>query len=273
MKYCFKKLATVVLILLFMGCDDVSTDKTDSKETDNSLDGKEFIATEIVQDGSAKDVVTDTTVSIRFNSNGSISASTGCNSLFGDYTIKNNVLSVFDIGSTLMGCDSERSEQEQLVQNLLTSSPEVLFDEDTITLVATLADGSELKVTLLDKEVATPDLALSQGTWKVNAIIVDSTHMGSDWGNPATFTFNDDGTFTLFTGCKPGKGNYAVEENEITFPDYSVTEIACENFDTSLETAVLNMLNSKSAITFDIDADRLTLMAGDNGLSLKAQTE
>jgi heat shock protein HslJ len=46
---------------------------------------------------------------------GQLSGTTGCNSLFGGYTLSGGAFEVGELGSTMMGCDAPRSAQEQQI--------------------------------------------------------------------------------------------------------------------------------------------------------------
>ena len=80
---------------------------------------------------------------------------------------------------------------------------------DGITL-----DGDGVSIEFLDQEIATPDADLTDGTWTVDSIVSGDGPSGSvmsaRWDDPATLTFEEDGSLGLFTGCAAGDSAMAL---------------------------------------------------------------
>lgn len=80
---------------------------------------------------------------------GRISINAGCNTLNGAYSVRNGQLRVTTLASTRIGCPAPLADQDQALEQFLTSSPRVdiagngftLTDDTGLTLV--LADSGE----------------------------------------------------------------------------------------------------------------------------------
>ena len=83
----------------------------------------------------------------------------------GAYSIDGNRLATSQLSMTEMGCDAARQAQDEWLAGFLGG---VTFDLQGDTL--TLADG-RVHLTLLDKEVATPDQPLEGTSWVLDGIV------------------------------------------------------------------------------------------------------
>jgi heat shock protein HslJ len=226
-----------------------------------ALNAREFLSTSVTTDGAPIALVPGTRIQLSF-SDGALGASAGCNSIGGDYRIENGVL-VFEGGSmTEMGCDPERHAQDEWLVAFLASRPTVGLDGAELVLTS----GGTV-VALVDREVAEPDLPLTGTTWTVDTIITGETASSVPEGVVATFRFADDGRFEVRTGCNTGSGTYDGTDGELRFTNVAVTEMACESGPGEVEAAVLSIVGAE-VVDYGIEAARLTLQAGSNGLGL-----
>jgi heat shock protein HslJ len=76
---------------------------------------------------------------------GRLSATAGCNTLSGNYSLKAQTLSVPVLASTRIGCPDELAAQDQRLEQLLTSAPTVAVDPLGFTLTG--ADATTLVMT------------------------------------------------------------------------------------------------------------------------------
>lgn len=74
----------------------------------------------------------DHTPAISFLKGGKIAGETGCNRLFGDFTIKDNSISFTNMGSTRMMCPQMEFENAYLT--MLDNAASYLLKDDTLTL-------------------------------------------------------------------------------------------------------------------------------------------
>ena len=231
-----------------------------------SLDGSEFLSTSVTDNGANRPLVPGTQIRLSFR-DGQLGASAGCNSIGGTYRLDNDIL-VFDGGSmTEMGCDEPRHAQDDWLSAFLASRPAVVTAGDRLTLTS----GGTV-VSLLNRETADPDRPLVGTTWTVDSIISGDAVSSVPDGAVATLQFAGDGTVAVNTGCNSGNGRFEVtDDGHLRFVNVVVTERACAagNPGGILEAAILPLLSAES-LTFAIDAGRLDIMAGDQGISLTA---
>lgn len=126
-------LAAALLTPLVAACggDD------DTAVTADELDGRTFVASSFEPDG----IVDGSEITIEFV-DGRLSANAGCNGQGGDYSIDDGDLVVGALMSTMMACDDALMTQDQRLAELLSSSPAITLDDDTLTLtLASDGDG------------------------------------------------------------------------------------------------------------------------------------
>ena len=164
---------------------------------------------------------------------------------------------------TEMGCDEARHAQDDWLIEFLGSRPTITQSGSELQLST---DGTV--ITLQDAEVADPDLPLTGTTWTVDSIVTGEAVSSVPDGAEATFTFTDDGRVEVNTGCNQGSGRFEVTNGTLRFVDVAVTEMACQGPGGQLEAAVLPLLGA-DGLSWAIDARMLTLMAGNQGLTLR----
>lgn len=231
-------------------------------QSPSALEGRTFLSTAVTVDGEPFDLVEGTRIQLMFRPGGEIGASAGCNSIGGTYRVEGTTLVFEGGGMTEMGCDPERHAQDEWLSQLLGSRPTMTLSGNELTLTS----GTTV-VELLDREVAQPDLDLVGPLWTVDSIITGDAVASAPGGAIATLRFNADGTVEVSSGCNSGGGLYEVNAGTITFSDLVTTEMACTDARGELESAVMAVLSS-GPLSAQVDANRLTLMAGPNGLGL-----
>lgn len=214
-------------------------------------------------DGAPYALVAGTRIRLTF-ADGQLSASGGCNIIGGNLAIDGNKLLFTGAYMTEMACQQALMSQDDWLVAFLTASPTFVLNGNDLTLTS----GTTV-VTLLDREVAEPDQPLVGPTWSLSALINGDVVASVPANGSARITFAADGTFALNDGCNSGFGDYAVDGDAITFANIATTKIACSGAAAQIEQAVLTVLRSAS-ISFAIDANSLTLMAGDAGLQFSA---
>jgi heat shock protein HslJ len=225
------------------------------------LDGRTFVSTSVVEDGEDRPLVAGTEIRLSFT-DGQIGAQAGCNIFGGPYRVEDGTLVVEGGAMTEMGCDEERSAQDEWLFALLGTRPRIELSQDELVLDA---DGTV--IALLDREVAQPDLELVGPTWTVESIIVGDAVASVPAGATANITFADDGTVHVNTGCNGGGGNYTIDGDRLRFFEVITTLRGCDAAAVDVEAAMTEMLGAGP--TYAIDANTLTLMAGDRGLVLR----
>jgi heat shock protein HslJ len=231
-----------------------------------SVDGHDFLSTAVTQGGVARPLVDGTRIRIGF-ADGRISASAGCNSMGGSYRVDGGLL-VLDGGlaMTEMGCDPPRHAQDDWLAAFLASRPALRLADNELALEA----GGTV-VRLLDREVADPDLPLVGTLWTVDSIITGDAVSSVPDGVVATLRFTGDGQVAIQTGCNQGGGRAAADATTIRFNEIVVTEMACGGPEGAMEAAVFAVVQTAAPVSYEIEAGRLTLIVGANGLGLQGE--
>ena len=248
------RIATALLTLILAAC------ATEGGGT--ALEGTTFLSTGVTEDGQDRPLVDGTRIRIGFN-DGQLSANAGCNIFGGSYRLEGDRLIVEGGSMTEMGCDEERSAQDEWLFGLLGSQPTLSRDGDELVLTA-----DDTVITLVDEEVAEPDVPLVGTTWTVESLITGDAVSSVPAGAVSTFEFSEGGEVAVNTGCNQGGGRFTVDGDRLAFVDVAVTEMACDGPGGELEAAVLPILGA-DGLTFAIDSNTLTLMAGNQGLILR----
>lgn len=231
-----------------------------------SLAGRVFVSTSVTENGMPRALVDGQPLSLSFDDASRLGASAGCNSLDAQYEVTGDVLALSDAAMTLIGCEGDLPAQEDWYFDFLQSAPTLELDGDVLVL-----EGGDTRIEYLDREIATPDLALVGPTWTVDTLIDGDIAGSAFWADPATFVFNADGTVDVFAGCNSGSGTYAVAGSTITFADVAFTEIACDDPDgiiTMLEEHVIAVVHGPQPLEWEVSVSRLWLEGGDLGLGL-----
>ncbi len=184
----------------------------------------------------------------------SIGASGGCNSMSGAATWANGTLRVTDgsLATTEMACDAPLMDQDTWFAKILTSSPDLTQDGDSLTLVS----GSTI-IVLTDEETVIPDASLTGTAWTLEAITTGDTVGTVPAGVRATLEFSDDGTVVANLGCNTGRGDYTANDTTIAFGPLATTRMACEPPASDVEQMMSGVLQGE--VQFTIDGTSLTL--------------
>lgn len=229
-----------------------------------TLDGRTFLSTSVTTDGVARPLVAGTRIRLTV-ADGHLGASAGCNIYGADYSISDGHLMASGGSMTEMGCDEERAAQDEWLFAFLGSNPTITFDSDGLVLTH---EGTV--ITLLDREIADPDLSLVGPTWTVVSIIDGDTVSSFPADVVATLQFHADGTVSVNTGCNSGGGTYTLSGATMQFSEIVLTKRACQEPEGQMESAVTAVLHA-SSVSYQIEARSLTLTAGSQGLGLTGE--
>ncbi len=222
------------------------------------LDGRTFLSTGTT----GRVLVAGSRVRLAFEG-GRLTASAGCNTLAGTYTLVGGHLAASGLSSTEMGCDAALMEQDAWLAALLASA-EVTLDGAALTLAA----GS-VTVTLADRVVSDPDRPLMGTRWIVDGIESGGAVSSMPAGVTASLTFGA-GRVAVETGCNSGGGPIDVADGTITFGDLALTAMACPGDASAAEGAVVAVLRGRVAYTITAGTLTLTAGSGAGGLMLRA---
>jgi heat shock protein HslJ len=229
-----------------------------------AIGDRQFLSVNVTDGGVARPLVPGTRIRLNFQG-ANLSASAGCNTIGGTYRIEGGRLVFEGAGMTEMGCDPERHAQDDWLAQVLGSKPVLRLAGNDLTL-----ESGAIVVTLLDREVAEPDANLVGPTWTLISIIQGDAASSVPEANAATLVFRADGSLEVFAGCNRGGGTYATVGGGIQVSGIALTKMACDQPGATIESAVVAVLNA-GTIAASIDADMLTLQAGQNGLQLQAR--
>lgn len=258
----FAALAAVSALALVACGDDSDSNPGDTSGPDGpsvlAIDGATYLSDTVT----GQTLVDGSRLTLNFDG-GRLGASAGCNSMGGDFTVDDGVLTVGDMAMTEMACDEPLMTQEQWYAQFLTSGPTITQDGDRITLVS-----GDVTLVMLDREVADPDRPLEGTTWIIDSMIdADSV---SSVGVTGTLVF-EDGTVSVDTGCNTGSATYTVaDDGTVTFGALGLTKMACpKDGANEMESAMVQVLTG--TVTVEIEAASITLTNGDAGLGGTAQ--
>jgi len=225
-------------------------------ESTVALDGHTYLST--ATEGA--DLVAGTRIRLSF-AHGSLNANGGCNIMGGAYSIDGDRLITTQLSMTEMACDEHRARQDEWLARFLGG---VTFNLDGDTL--TLTDDT-IRLTLLDEEVAARDQALEGAHWVLDGIVSGDAVSSVPAGVTASIQISGD-RVDVAAGCNRGEGSVEVTADTLTFGSVALTKMACEAGAMAVETAVTTVLNG--AVAYTIDANVLTLDAGEAGLIFRA---
>lgn len=200
-----------------------------------------------------------------------------CNSYGGELAVDGASWSLDQVAVTEMGCEQPLMAAEAAYLAALAEIDTWTVDGDVLTLT-----GGDVTFTF-DRLAPIETAALTGTTWVLDALVSgtgDSAGVSSVSTDvePAVLRLDDDGMFTLFTGCRDFAGDWATSGGEVTLPSWGQTEdsrgvgadgqLTCGEAAEAQEGAVLAAL--EGGFTAEVEGDRLTVRHGESGLVLRA---
>ena len=201
---------------------------------------------------------------LTFNEDGTVTGSSGCNGLGGDYTVAGDQITFGEFVSTLMACDDPIMSQEGIVHEVLRGTARYKIEGDTLTITN---DGTVLVFTRGATRTEEPAGSASlTGAWKLtsfgSADVVSSALTDVEAG----LTLNEDGTVTGTSGCNEFGGGYTVEGDQIAFKEIVSTLKLCDTPLMGQEEALQQVLTETAS--YQIDGNTLTITNNDRVLVL-----
>jgi heat shock protein HslJ len=224
--------------------------------------GRTFVSTAVTQAGTAKPLVTGTTIRLRILEGGRIAVQAGCNTAEGAARLEAGTLVVDDLATTEMGCEEALHQQDEWITGFFRGRPAWRLDGDNLVLT-----GRDIELTMVDNAAAQPARPLVGTRWTVDTLVTAGASSSVPAGTAAFVTFAPDGTVTGSTGCNSFGGTATVDADKITFGELVMTKMACDGAAGDLEAHVLRVFDQKP-LTYRIDGTGLVLEAPD-GTGLK----
>ena len=230
------------------------------------LAGREFVSSTVTDGGADKALVANTKLRLTFSADGNVGGYAGCNHISGTYRVDGGRLLAGNLGTTEMGCPPELMAQDEWYGALLGANPTISLTGNNLVI-----EAGSVRVSFLDREVAEPDAKLVGPTWTVESIITGDAVSSIPGDAVATLVFREDGSLEVNAGCNRGGGTWATVAGGIEVGPLMLTKMACQKDPATLESAVLTVLEA-GTISAQIDSSLMTLMAGNQGLMLRASS-
>ena len=244
-----KTVLAVALAAIVTSCAPVSNTLTPTAETINkkweliSLEGNEIMA--------------DKPIFLDFDANNKITGFAGCNTINGNYEVKNGTqINFTQVASTRMMCAPyEMNVEKEVMEVLKTADNFTLSNGQLILNVgrrAPLAVFAELS----------KDPALNT-FWSLKELNGKKTMMVPNQEREQGFMLRSGGKITGFAGCNTFTGNYTLSgKNTITFnPNMAMTSKACPDVKLNERTFV-NIF--KTANNYQVKDNTLILKDANN---------
>jgi heat shock protein HslJ len=204
---------------------------------------------------------------LTFNQDGTVSGTSGCNGLGGDYSVQGNEITFGEFVSTLMACDDPIMAQEEAAHKVMTGTATYKFEGNTLTItkddmVLVLTRGTQ---GVVEPPASSPETLI--GTWKVTSYRISDVQSSVVAGTEAHLTFNEDGTVAGTSGCNEFGGSYTVEGDQITFKDVVSTLKLCDSPLMEQEEAMQQVLVDTA--TYEVVDNMLVISNNDRGLILE----
>lgn len=245
------------LVILLSACAGVGSGSGGAQ-----LAGRTFLSTAVT----GHTLVEGTQLSLSFPEAGKISARAGCNQLFGGVSFDGDRMKVSELGSTDMGCELTRMDQDQWFAGFLKAGPKFALNGDELVLT-----GDKETIKLLDREKAQPDRPLEGTRWVLESLIDGQAVSSVPQGVEAFLQFEGD-RVTGNAGCNQMSGKAVQSPDSITFSNVVTTKMACVGDRGSVEGVVLGVLDGKVAMRIDGDLLELKHPSG-TGLQYRSASE
>jgi heat shock protein HslJ len=257
-------MAAAAAALVITGCGDEASNDPGGGSWGELPDGRTFLSTSVTDGDRSRRLVEGTRIRLEFAGD-DLNVYAGCNYLgFGNARQEDDRLVTDQPGSTDIGCDPRRLDQDDWLADFLTSEPTMRLDGETLWLTS-----RDITIELLDIEVATPDQPLVGTRWRINTVIDGKSVNSYNAAADAYLIFGDDGTVRGRTACNSFGARFEVDGSKLSVSRLVTTDVGCEGYAAIIEKALYNALNGDS--TIDIETNHLTLTAA-NGKGVSLQT-
>lgn len=221
--------------------------------TSDDLVGTTFVG----EDVTGHDLVAGTEITLSFDDD-NLSASAGCNSLGADIQWQDDTLVTTEVWTTMMGCNPALHEQDDWLVEVLTGSPQVTREGDTLRVV-----GEGARIIL----VAEADAPLEGSRWLLEGL-VEGESVSSLPASVTASLMIDDGTLAAELGCNTGSTNVTIGETTLELGQVTQTKMACLEPQLVVEHHMTRVL--RDTVDWDVDGTTLALRNGEYGLHLRA---
>lgn len=206
------------------------------------LEGTNWQLTGIAQDGVLIETWVDEGITAVFT-NSQLTGSAGCNTYTGSYTQTDNILTITEIATPQMSCDTERDQREAQFLTALTAATSYITTQDSLTLLDTN------NTPLLTFTQTNPPSPLSGVIWELVALETPDGPLPTQ-GTLITAQFIDE-TVAGTGGCNPYAANYflAAEAYLLLLNNIGHGFESCANPIQQLENTFFGLLETSDSFT------------------------
>lgn len=199
-----------------------------------------------------------TTEAISLSFNGKqLSATAGCNTMTGTYSIDGTLLKV-QLTSTLMACSpASVMDDETWLANFLQLAPTITVDTDQVLLTSSDTAGVAM---VLERQPDVADAALSGTSWLLGTVVRNDIAASVPDGVAATLSIAD-GRLTMGAGCNGLGGDVVVNDDTLLVSPVIGTQIFCDDARNDVETLLGSVVQGQ--VTYLITGPQLTITGAD----------
>ncbi|MGZ8597957.1 MAG: META domain-containing protein [Actinomycetota bacterium] len=203
-------------------------------------------------------------VTIRFEDDGTVSGSAGCNNYAGSYTTSaDGTISIEAGGMTMMACEEPLMRLDAAYVTSLSEVTEFEVVDDGAGLVLS---GAETPLSF----TAEQPVPLEGTAWRVDGIAIGNDAVSSTIAGADADLVFDAGVVSGSTGCNTLNGSYSTDGDPsagaIAFSGIATTKMACEPDVAEQEQAILTALDT--AASYTIAGSTMTLSGADDSFLL-----
>lgn len=205
-------------------------------------------------------VTDDTTATLQFAEDGTLSGSGGCNRYNGDFTADGDTLEISELASTLMLCEGTVGQLESSFITALDETRHFTVAGDTLTLSD---DGGAVLLLFIAQS---EDLA---GAWVVTGYNDGREAVVSVLEDAAAeVSFDEDGNISGTGGCNRLMGTFTADEGNLAVETVAMTKMACPEPVMEQESALIAALESATGYSVEGNELRLTTADGATAMAL-----
>lgn len=243
------------------GGDGSGSDGTDEPDDptgpDDPIGIDEWVLTAGSIDGAAIDPLPDYPATLQ-RRDGEVGGVAACNSYFGAFS--DGPLLFDGFGVTEMACADQRAmDMEFTFLQALGRTKTASRSGDVLTLTG---DGVDLTFEVIPP---IPDSSLTGVTWQLDTIVEGAGASNAVGFEAVTLSFDDNGDYGGSDGCTPMGGTYTLDGDVLRVNDLVGADAQCPS-DIAERTRDTVVAVLSSGPTLSIEANRLTLTAGDTAL-------
>jgi heat shock protein HslJ len=271
-----KKTGTLALIPVFAGLIILLSLLAAAGCTGNTqapagipLNGSSWTLTAYAPDGSSLPALNNTTVTLNFDREGSITGSAGCNHYFASYGMKGTAIAIGPAGSTEMYCTGPGvMEQESAYLALLGKTAAVTGGNSTLSF----ADAQGNAILSFARTVPPAPAPLAGTNWTLDSLYSADAVSSVEAGTAITAVFDNDGNVAGSAGCNHYFASYNVTGMTMSVGTAGSTKMYCTSPGVmQQESRYLAALSRAAAFT--ITGNRLSLADADGATLLSFTRE